>query len=36
MWVIGGISRTTGVNVETIRYYERIGILSPPRGPGAG
>ncbi|TLX64011.1 MerR family transcriptional regulator [Stutzerimonas nosocomialis] len=25
---IGKLSRTTGVNVETIRYYERIGLLT--------
>jgi MerR family transcriptional regulator, mercuric resistance operon regulatory protein len=29
---IGQLSRMSGVNVETIRYYERIGILpAPPR-----
>ncbi len=29
---IGVLSRRTGVNIETIRYYERIGILpKPPR-----
>ncbi len=27
---IGALSRGTGVNIETIRYYERIGILPPP------
>jgi MerR family transcriptional regulator, mercuric resistance operon regulatory protein len=27
---IGGLSRDTGVNIETIRYYERIGLLPPP------
>ena len=27
------LSRATGCNIETIRYYEKIGILpSPPRG----
>jgi MerR family mercuric resistance operon transcriptional regulator len=32
---IGGLSRETGVNIETIRYYERIGLLpSPPRSEG--
>ena len=31
---IGEISRRTGVNIETIRFYERIGILAPaPRTP---
>jgi MerR family transcriptional regulator, mercuric resistance operon regulatory protein len=29
---IGGLSRLTGVNIETIRYYERIKMLpTPPR-----
>ncbi len=27
---IGNVSRRTGVNVETIRYYERIGVLPSP------
>lgn len=27
---IGEISRRTGCNIETIRYYERIGLLPPP------
>ncbi len=32
---IGALSQGTGVNVETIRYYERIGVLpSPPRTEG--
>jgi MerR family mercuric resistance operon transcriptional regulator len=29
---IGELSRRTGCNIETIRYYERIGLMpSPPR-----
>lgn len=28
---IGSISEATGVNIETIRYYERIGLLAQPR-----
>jgi MerR family mercuric resistance operon transcriptional regulator len=29
---IGELSRQTGCNIETIRYYERIGLLpAPPR-----
>lgn len=29
---IGAMSRATGINIETIRYYERIGLLpAPPR-----
>lgn len=32
MIAIGILSRRTGVNIETIRYYERIGLIpSPPR-----
>ena len=32
---IGALSRRTGVNIETIRFYERIGILEkPPRSAG--
>jgi MerR family transcriptional regulator, mercuric resistance operon regulatory protein len=32
---IGGLSSRSGVNVETVRYYERIGLLAkPPRTSG--
>ena len=32
---IGKLSELTGVNIETIRYYERIGMLpAPPRTEG--
>jgi MerR family mercuric resistance operon transcriptional regulator len=32
---IGILSKQSGVNVETIRYYERIGLLAaPPRSAG--
>jgi MerR family mercuric resistance operon transcriptional regulator len=32
---IGAMSKRTGVNIETIRYYERIGIMpNPPRTAG--
>ena len=32
---IGELSRRSSVNIETIRYYERIGILpNPPRSAG--
>ena len=27
---IGDVSRLTGVNIETIRYYEKIKMLPPP------
>jgi hypothetical protein len=32
---IGELSRLTGVNIETIRYYERIKMLPPRRVPRA-
>ncbi len=28
--LIGELSRRTGVNIETIRYYERISIMPNP------
>jgi MerR family transcriptional regulator, mercuric resistance operon regulatory protein len=32
---IGELSRQTGVHIETIRYYERVGMLpNPPRTAG--
>lgn len=32
---IGGLARAAGVGVETVRYYQRRGLLSePPRPPG--
>jgi MerR family transcriptional regulator, mercuric resistance operon regulatory protein len=32
---IGALSARTGVNIETIRFYERVGILpKPPRSAG--
>jgi MerR family mercuric resistance operon transcriptional regulator len=31
---IGEMSRRTGCNVETIHYYERIGLLPPPERHG--
>ena len=32
---IGALSDRTGVNIETIRYYERVGLLpAPPRSAG--
>jgi MerR family mercuric resistance operon transcriptional regulator len=33
---IGKLSRLTGVNIETIRYYERIEMLPRPRRTGSG
>ena len=32
---IGTLSAATGVNIETIRYYEKIGLMpTPPRTEG--
>ena len=33
---IGDMSRETGVNIETVRYYERIGIMPQPDRTGGG
>ncbi len=34
-WTIGALSKRTGRNIETIRYYEKIGLLpAPPRTEG--
>ena len=33
---IGALSRCTGCNVETIRYYERIGIMPEPARTAGG
>lgn len=27
---IGELSRRTGVNIETIRYFEKVGMIAPP------
>jgi len=35
-YAIGEISRLTGVHIETIRYYERIGILPKPDRTSGG
>ena len=35
-YAIGRMSRDTGVNIETIRYYERIGILPEPDRTAGG
>ena len=36
MIAIGALSKQTGVNIETIRYYERIGVLPAPTRTAAG
>ena len=33
---IGAMSKHTGVNIETIRYYERIGIMPKPDRTAGG
>ena len=32
----GDLAKRTGVNAETIRYFERVGILAPPRRTRGG
>lgn len=29
-WTIGGLAKQTGVNLETVRYYERVGLMPRP------
>lgn len=29
-FTIGRLAKATGVNIETIRYYERAGLIAPP------
>jgi MerR family transcriptional regulator, mercuric resistance operon regulatory protein len=33
---IGELSRLSGVNIETIRYYERVKMLAPPPRTASG
>lgn len=33
---IGNLAKTTGVNLETIRYYERIGLMPAPARTSSG
>ncbi len=33
---IGQLARAADVNVETIRYYQRIGLLAEPERPASG
>jgi len=33
---IGELSRRSGVHIETIRYYERIGMLPKPQRTSSG
>ena len=35
--IIGELAKQAGVNVQTIRYYERVGLFAPThRWPGSG
>lgn len=36
MITIGALSKRTGVNIETIRYYERIKLIPPPPRTDSG
>jgi MerR family mercuric resistance operon transcriptional regulator len=33
---IGGLAQEAGVNVETVRYYQRVGMLAQPAKPLQG
>ena len=33
---IGELSTQTGVNIETVRYYERIGLIPSPKRTAGG
>jgi MerR family transcriptional regulator, mercuric resistance operon regulatory protein len=33
---IGELSKRSGVNIETIRYYERVKVLAPPPRTASG
>lgn len=35
-FTIGGLSKKTGVNIETIRYYEKIGVMPKPQRSEGG
>jgi DNA-binding transcriptional MerR regulator len=35
-WRIGGVAKQTGLTVETLRYYEKLGLLSPPARTAQG
>ena len=35
MYSIGQAAELTGFSIDTLRYYEKIGLMKPPeRGPG--
>lgn len=33
---VGKLAKSAGINVETVRFYERVGILPPPEKSAAG
>jgi len=33
---IGHLARTAGVNIETVRYYQRVGLIQEPHKPATG
>ena len=35
-YTIGTLARAAGINVETVRYYSRRGLLKPPPKPAGG
>lgn len=35
-WLIGKLSNRVGVSAHTIRYYERLGLLKPPKRTESG
>jgi MerR family mercuric resistance operon transcriptional regulator len=35
-YTIGALAEQVGVNVETVRYYQRRGLLEEPRRPSGG
>jgi len=35
-FTIGKLSKATGLRIETIRYYERLGLIPPPRRRESG
>jgi len=36
IYTIGQIANMAGVNIETIRYYQRIGLINQPKKPPQG
>ena len=36
VYAIGEMSRRTGVNIETVRYYEKIGMMPKPKRTEGG